>query len=31
MLLPFIDTIKYVQSLKETAVEIPEQEAITQE
>jgi hypothetical protein len=29
-LVPFIDRIKYVKSMKETAVEVPSQSAITQ-
>lgn len=30
VLVPFIDRIKYVKSMKETAVEVPSQSAITQ-
>lgn len=30
ILIPFIDRVKYVKSLKETAIEVPSQSAITQ-
>ncbi|CAO3597498.1 unnamed protein product [Absidia cylindrospora] len=31
ILVPFIDSVKYVKSLKETAIEVPSQSAITQD